>query len=89
LAALIAIITVPPVAQLFRFAAPPAIWVAGAFLAGLASVAWVDLLKLRRARPVSEPGKWHQRATDQVDRHQAGMGPRVDTGVVRLPPGDP
>jgi len=50
-AALVAVVEVPALADLFRFQAPPAAWLAGALAAGFASVAWYDGLKLaRRAR---------------------------------------
>ena len=50
LAALAVVVYVPAAASLFRFAPPPPAWLAAACLAGFASVAWYDLLKLMRRR---------------------------------------
>lgn len=56
-------ILVPPLAQVFRFAAPPAHWVALAVLAGTLSALAFDLLKpLLRVRAVLAPAARERQA---------------------------
>ena len=49
-AALFTVTELAPVAALFRFEPPPPAWLAGGTLAGFASVAWYDVVKLARRR---------------------------------------